>query len=177
MITEFSLRPKAQNKRALYLLIAFAIGAAALALLYITIPLYKGLVGLGAMALVIAAVFMYTKYIAVSYSYDIFIANDTPLFTVRQLTGKRETTLCRIELGGITSVVRMTPEERGAHKTPTGYAKYNYCPTLGPDVTYTVTYVTRYEKAEITIEANDEFADILMRYADEARENYVDDEF
>ncbi|MBR7116269.1 MAG: hypothetical protein IKC87_00985 [Clostridia bacterium] len=177
MIAEFSLRPKAQNKRALYLLIAFAIGAAAFAIWYIATPVYRGVIGLGAMAFVIAAVFMYTKFIAVSYSYDIFIANDTPLFTVRQLTGKRETTLCRIELRGITSVVRMTPEERKGHKTPTGYVKYNYCPTIGPDVTYMITYVTRYEKAEITIEANDEFADILMRYADEARGNYVDDEF
>ena len=175
MISEFTLRPKATNKRAQYLIAACLFGAAAFFVVYLAVEHYKGLVGLGTLAFITAAVFIYTKYVAREYYYDILIANDTPLFVVRQLTGKRYSTLCRIELRSIMKVERMSATERREHKTPEGFVKYNYMPTLGPETVYLITSISRYEKAEICIEANDEFAALLTSYATEARESYVED--
>lgn len=175
MISELTLRPKATNKRAQYLIVAFLFGAAAFFVVYLAVEHYKGLIGLGTLAFITAAVFIYTKYIAPEYYYDILIANDTPLFVIRQLTGKRYVTLCRIELRSIMKVERASAQERREHKTPDGFVKYVYTPSLGPDTVYIITSVSRYEKAEITIEANDEFAALLTSYAIEARESYVED--
>lgn len=176
MITEFTLRPKAQNKRARYLFVAFIFGAVAFLILYAVIPSYKGVVGLVAVALVAAAVFMFTKYMASEYYYDITVENGAPLFVVRQLTGKRFTTLCRVELRSIISVEAQDARDRRTHTTPNGYMKYRYLPTLGPDITYLITVNSRHEKCEITIEANDEFAALLGRYSAEARELYAQEE-
>ncbi len=176
MITELTLRPKPQNKRAKYLLIAFLLGAVAFAILYSVIPNYKGVVGLVSVIFIVGAVFMYTKYIAPEYYYDITIADGTPLFVVRQLTGKRFTTLCRVELRSIVSIICEEARDRRTHTTPSGYVKYSYCPTLGPDLTYLITVNSRLEKAEIRIEANDEFAALLRGYAEEARTLYTAEE-
>ncbi len=175
MIREFTLRPKATNKRAQYLIAAFLFAAAAFFVLYLAMEHYKGLIGLVSVGFITAAVFIYTKYVAPEYYYDIMIANDTPLFVIRQLTGKRYVTLCRIELRSIMKVERFTAAERREHKTPDGFVKYIYTPTIAPEVVYILTSVSRYERAEITIEANDEFAALLLSYAAEARENYVEE--
>lgn len=176
MISEFTLRPKAQNKRAPYIIAALLFGAAAFFLLYLVMQVYRGVVGLVSLGFITAAVFIYTKYVAPEYYYDIMVANNTPLFVVRQLTGKRFVTLSRVELGSITAVCKLTSAERRAHKTPQGYMKYSYTPTIGPEVVYMITVVSRYERAEIVIEANDEFAALLLSYAKEAKESYNDEE-
>ncbi len=176
MITEFTLRPKASNRRALYLAIAFLVGAAAFMVLYFALPVYKGVVGVVAIALLAAAILVYTKYISPSFYYDITVVDGLPLFVVRQLIGKRYTTLCRIELRTIIKIEKQEKTERRAHQTPVGYVRYSYAPTLMPEVTYLITSVSRYEKAEITIEANDEFASLLSRYAEEARALYAEAE-
>lgn len=175
MISEFTLRPKAQNKRAPYLIAATLFGAAAFFILYLVMEHYRGIVGLVSLAFITAAVFIYTKYVAAEYCYDIMVANDTPLFVVRQLTGKKSVTLSRIELRTITAVTKLTSRERREHKTPSGYMKYNYTPTIGAEVVYMLTVVSRYERAEIVIEASDEFAALLTSYATEAREMYSED--
>ena len=175
MIAEFSLKTKPQNKKAHYIFIAFLVGAVAAGILYIyfmKIEKYHGLVGLLTMMLVIAAIFMYTRYIAAQYYYDVTLPGDTPLFVVRHKIGKRETVMCRIELASIVSVEKQTRAERKGHKTPADLAVYNYSPSVDPEITYLITARSRYEKAEITVEANDEFAATLLRYAEIARAEY-----
>ena len=96
------------------------------------------------------------------------------MFVVRQQTGKKYTTLCRIALSEIVKIEKQTAEQMKAHKTPMGVVKYSYFPTLGPSVAYRITTSGRYEKAEILIESSDEFADLLASYSAEARELYTD---
>ena len=48
--------------------------------------------------------------------------------------------------------------------------KYVYMPTLDPDVSYRITTASRYEHAEIIIEASDEFASLLLAYSQQARD-------
>lgn len=175
-MTDFTLRPKPQNKRSVYLFIAFAIGAVAFTILYLTIGQYRGLVGLVAMMFVVAAVFMYTRYMAAEYYYDVIVSDDTPIFVIRHKLGRREVTMCRIEMRHIVSIERQTKEDRKAHVTPKEYARYTYSPTVDPEITYLIITSSRTEKAEITIEANEEFAATLSAYVAEIRATYPPDE-
>ena len=169
MITNLSVRPTPTNNKAKYLAIALLVGALATGILYSVMENFRGVVGLICLAFITAAIFVYTKYIAPVYNYDVVAEGNTYLFVVRQTTGKRTTTLCRIDLASIRRIDRETEADRKAHKTPTGFISYVYCPTLAPDVTYLITSQTRYERAEIRIEASDDFAALLTEYAREAK--------
>lgn len=171
MITEISARAKAKNNNAKILFFVFLILSAAATVLYLTVEIKRSLVGLVALIFITAAVFVYTKYVSSEYFYDVtFDYNRNPVFVVRQRTGKKDTTLCRMDLYAITAVQKQDKKQRSEHKTKYGYLKYNYTPTISPDETYLITVVSRYEKAEIRIEATEEFANLLLSYAAEARE-------
>ena len=128
-------------------------------------------VGLGAIIFLTAGIMIYTRYIAVRYYYDItFDSESQAVLSVRQITGKRQTTLCCIYLTSISSIIRETKEERRAHKTPFGMRKYNYTPTLIPSVTYRIDSKSRLESCEIRLEISDEIAAKLREYVEEAKE-------
>ena len=170
MISEFSVRPKPQNKRAYYYFWAALVAALVIFIVYLIANRYRGLIGLGTIACITIAVFIYTKYIAANYIYDItFDSSSHAVFVVRQQTGKKDTTLTCISLSGITSVTRLSAEERKKHTTPSGMLKYVYTPTISPESVLLITYHSRYEKAEIYIEATDEFATLLESYSVIAR--------
>ncbi len=176
MITEFTMKPKAQNERPKYLLIIAAIGFAAFMILYFAIPNFKGIVGLVAVGFLCFGLYIYTRYMASEYFYDILIENNTPLFVVRQKAGTRETTLARIELRHIVRIEELDKSALKEHKTPEGYLKYFYNPTMSPDKLVLITAISRYEKAEIFIEAERDYIITLNEYAKIARELYPDED-
>ena len=177
MIREFSVKPKPTNNKARAIFIICTVCSFALITLSTFVPLYKGLVSLLGVVLLSFALMLYSKYIAPSYFYDItFDSEGAPLFVVRQLTGKRYTTLCRIALYEIVKIEKQSREQRRKHKTPFDTKKYSYLPTLDPEVVFRITTSTRYEKAEILIESSESFADLLASYSLEARDNYSGDE-
>ncbi len=151
--------------------IACSVLAFALVTLSTVIPLYRGLVSMAGVLLLTLALVFYTKYILPIYFYDIFIDSDgTPLFVVRQQTGKRQSTLCRIPLNEILRVEKQSRQQRRDHKTPYEVKKYAYLPTLDPDEIYRITTSGRYERAEILIECSEGFAKMLTVYSAEARQ-------
>lgn len=180
MIREFSVKAKPSNNNAR---LAFSVSCAlglGLVLLSLVIPLYRGIVSLVGMLLLVVAITLYTKYVSPVFYYDVtFDSEGTPLFVVRQLIGKRETTLCRIGLNEMVKIERESSKERGAHKTPYGFRTYAYLPTLMPEVCYRITSMSRYEKSEILIEVSEEYASLLRSYSAEARElaKINDDEY
>ena len=177
MIREFSVKPKPSNNKARYTFVFCLSISFALILLSTFIPVYKGLVSLVGVALLTLALVIYTKYIAPIYYYDITFDNDdNAVFVVRQQTGKKYTTLCRIALCEIVRIEKQTAEQMKAHKTPMGVVKYSYLPTLNPDTAYRITTSGRYERAEILIESTEEFANLLFSYSNEARMSYTDND-
>lgn len=171
MIKEFSASPRPSNNKAKAS--AYILFASAIIIFFVSmkIPHYRGVVSLFATVLLIAGILIYTRYISPLYYYDIMMDSEgTPLFVVRALNGKRETTLCRIALYEIMKVEREDRAARRAHKTPKTHMKYVYVPTLDPDVTCRLTTASRYERSEIIIEASEEFATLLRNYSIEARE-------
>lgn len=171
MIREFSASPKPSNNKAK--IASYTLFASAIIIFFVSmqIPRYRGVVSLFATVLLISGIVIFTRYISPVYHYDImFDSEGTPLFIVRVMNGKRETTLCRIALYEIMKVEREDRAARRAHKTPKTHMKYVYLPTLDPDVSYRLTTASRYEKSEIIIEASEEFASLLISYSVEARE-------
>ncbi|MBQ8321844.1 MAG: hypothetical protein IJX92_05715 [Clostridia bacterium] len=177
MTNEIYVHAKPTNNKAkqtFYILLSLA---SAVTLVYLFIGVYKGIVGLCAVALITAAVLVHTKYIGAEYYYDITEDYEgTPVFVVRQVVGKRSTTLCRLDLFSITKVERLDREAAKKHKAPAGYKKYSYLPTLSPDSRLCVTAVSSAEKAEIMIEASDEFCDMLLRLSREARADFYSED-
>lgn len=170
MIREMSVHPKPSNNKAKIAAAVSGIVTIAGFAVYFIADRYKSLIGLVALGALVTALLFVTKYLIPVFIYDVMIAEDgTPLFIVRQKTGKRERTLCRIELAGISDIKTESAAERKKHKTPTGVVKYSYAPSLAPSVSSRIVYTSRYEKCEIIIEASEEYIDVLRAYAAEAR--------
>ena len=170
MIREFSVKAKPSNNKAR---VAFIISMLIAFLLISTSTLvekYAGLVSLGGVIALSFALVLYTRYVAPVYYYDITYDSDgSAVLVIRQQTGKRYTTLCRIFLREIVEIEKITAEQRKGRHTPSDVRKYFYLPTLAPDSNYILTVNGRYEKAEVSIEVSDEFADLLRQYCREAR--------
>ncbi len=177
MFSEFSTKVKPKNNNAkIVFLITFLLSVVAF-VTYFLMEQYRGFAGLFGFLLLVSAILFYTKYIAVDFYYDLTKDSEgTPIFVVRQIVGKRETTLCRISLSDIVKIEKETKKERSAHKTEHGVIKYVYAPTLFPSVSYRVTVKNRYERAELIIEGSDEYIAMLSEYAKEARENRVEED-
>lgn len=177
MINELSVRPKPRNN---YAKIAFLVAILISAIGFVTyfiMDRYRGIVGMFAFMMLVTAILFYTKYISPMFCYDItFDSENIPLFVVRQIIGKRQTTLCRFDLADIISVKYENKEQRRAHKTPKGVRKYVYAPTMFPPDVYRLTVKSRYENAEIIIEGTEELAELLRKYSNEARTLRVEEE-
>ena len=177
MLNEIYVHAKPTNQNAKRLFFILLALAAATTPIYLIINVYKGIVGLAVVALITAAVLIHTKYIAPEYYYDITSDHEgTPVFVVRQVVGKRQTTLCRLDLFSIIKVERFDKKAASEHKTPKGYRKYSYLPTLNPDSRLCLTAISNTERAEIAIEASEEFSEMLIRLSREARAEFYDED-
>lgn len=177
MIKDFSVHPKPQNNNSKKVMwIFYALGAVA-AVLSVMLESYRGVAGLVALALISSGILMFTKYVSVAFYYDIIAEDvDTPMFIVRQRVGKRDVTLCRVDLADIVSVKRETAKERKAHVREQGTAYYVYAPTLNPPVSFRMRVNNAREHAELIIEGSDEFFEMITALAAEARALRQDDE-
>ncbi len=177
MISEFSVHPKPTNNKAkitFYTFLSLFVFSTAAYLVLRAMEVEKsGLFGFIPLISVTVAIFFYNKYLGSKYYYDItFDSEGTALFVVRQVIGKRASTLCRVALYEIMKVERESAAERSAHKTPKDHRRYSYLPTFLPETTYRLTTRSRYERSEIVIECSEEFAEMMRTYVTEARQLY-----
>ena len=147
-------------------------GLAAVAIVIsLALESYKGIVSFAGMLFLVSGILVYIKYVAVRFYYDVMITSDgEPLFVVRQLSGRREVTLCRVPLAEITSLKKESAEERKAHVRAAGVSLFVYFPTLAPKVSYRISVGRGSEASEVLIECSDEFAALISDYVSEARE-------
>ena len=137
---------------------------------------YRWISQMAAVGCLVTAILLYTKFISTVYFYEIMLdSSDVPIFVVRQQTGRRSVTLCRVALADIVKIERQSRDEYRKHKTDVHKARYAYLPTLFPSVVYRLTVVSRYENAEILLEGSDEFAQHLKVASDVARTEYPHD--
>ena len=177
MIKDFSAHPKPQNNNSkIVMWIFYALGAIA-AVTSVMLETYRGVAGLVALAFISTGILMFTKYVSVSFYYDIVAEDvDTPMFIVRQRIGKRDVTLCRVDLADVVSVKRESAAERKSHVREQGVSYYVYAPTLNPPVSYRMLVNNARERAELILEGTDEFFEKIIEFANEARALRQDDE-
>ena len=168
MINELSARIKPKNKNGVVLFLSSLTLGTFLFVFSTALESYRGVVGLFALAFIVYALYVFTKYVSREYCYDI-TTYDEPMLVVRQLVGNRSTTMCRVSLSDISEIILETREMRAAHKTPQGYLKYNYTLTLGNIETVRAVVKSRYEKCEIVLEGTAELAELLDAYVNEAK--------
>ncbi len=169
MISEFSARVKPTNKKAKGVVTVSLLSSLLCLVCYMLVDKYRGVIGLLIIGFIAVAVLFYTKYIAVEYFYDItFDGEHNPLFVIRQRIGNRYTTLCRVDLWSLKKVEKKTRAEMKSYRADSGVVKYVYSPTFMPEFVHLLTVRSRSERADIIIEAPDEFADYLRASAKEA---------
>lgn len=170
MIVSFSTSPKPQNNNAKIIMSVFFTLTVAAIIVSAFIEKYVGVVQTVGACCLICAILIYTKFLSSTFHYDVIGDGvEAPLFVIRQKTGKRETTLCRVELADIITVKRETKAERRAHKRDAGTSLYVYSPTLWPEITYRVLVAGRHERAELVLEGTDELFAEIKRLAAVAR--------
>lgn len=170
MISEFSVHAKPKNNNAVIAFVSLLIVSALGFAIYFVLERYKGVVGVFALMILTVAILVYTKFIAPAFYYDVAIdSSGTPMFVVRQIIGKRQTTLCRLDLADIVSIEYETKKDRREHKTTRGVRKYIYAPTMFPKEIYRITAKNRYETAEIIVEGTEVFLETMRQYVKEAR--------
>ena len=170
MIREFSVRPVPKNqnaRRAFFLVLGAAVAAVAISYF---LPSYKGIVQLAALVLLVVAVLIYTRYVGSSYYYEVtHDVEGTPIFLVTQLSGKRRTALCRVNLWDIADIETLTSAEYRAYKPTQGMKRYNYTPTMRPDVVHLMKVRSRTEKADVFLELSEEYRALLLSFVAEAK--------
>ena len=170
MIKELTVHPKPKNNNAKIATLIFVLIAAVGFVLYFQMEKYRGLVGFAALFALTTGILLYTKFISPEFYYDItFDANEEAIFVVRQVVGRRQTTLSRVALADIFKIEKEVGEAYKKHKTPKNTKKYVYAPTMFPKEVYRLTVKGAYEEAEIIIECSDEFASLLKEYSKEAQ--------
>ena len=170
MMQEFSVRPVPKNQNARRLFFILLGSAAALVAVSYLMSSYRGIVQLFALILLVASVMIYARYIGSYYTYDLTVDSDgTPIFVVCQYSGKRRSSLCRVDLADITDIKSLTAEQYRAYKTEAGVKRYNYTPTLNPPEVHLLKVRSHSEKADVLLEISAEYCEALLSYAQQAR--------
>ena len=178
MIREFSIKAKPTNGKARKLTATLFILCAILTVVYLAIPTYKGIVGFFILVLITAAVFLYNKYIASVYYYDLtFDHTGECVFVVRQTVGKKVSTLARLSLSDVTDVSVIDSAAYKKLRTPLGYRKYVYLPTVSPATVCVMTVISPYESATVAIELSQEMANLLKEYTELQKKDYKAEDF
>ncbi len=177
MISEFSVRPVAKNNNARSLFfILLGAAAASVAVSYFS-PLYKGIIQLASLLFLVAAVLIYTRYIGAAYLYEVgFDSAETPIFVVVQISGKRRSALCRVDIADIADIKRLSGEQYRAYKPEAGMKRYNYTPTLRPAEVYLMQVRSRRERADVFLEISEEYCQTILAFAAEAKSLRLSDD-
>ncbi len=171
MIREFSFSAKSRGGRARAIFVICMASSFLFISASMLLDSFRSLLGVIGFGLLVGAIFVYTKYLAATYYYEVRFDGGMPLFVIRHTLGQKQTTLCRVALNEITAIEPVDAKSRREHKTPEGYNRYSYHPTMMPEECYRITVDGAYEKAEILIEINGEVASLLSSYVNEQREN------
>lgn len=166
---EFTLHVKPSNKNASYVIAAALVSAAASVGVCFFIDRYRGIFGLIAMIFFTVAILFYTKYSAAEYTYDLTSDSEgMPILVIKSRTGRRITTLLRLDLYAVRKIERLTQSELKGKKSDTGVLKYTYTPSFLPSEVIFLTVRSHYERADVIIEAPREFEEILAASVENA---------
>lgn len=153
-------------------IILLLVAAAAVAVFFTTIfptmPL-RWLLQLFAVAVLVAIIYITTRYVPKSYIYKISPSDREGALdlTVTELTGgKHAVTVCRVSVESITEIARITPENKAEMKKKSladGRKRFVYICDIEPPVTLMLFAEECGDSLSIIISADEEFASLLSR--------------
>ena len=153
-------------------IILLLVAAAAVAVFFTTIfpnmPL-RWLLQLFAVGILVAIIYITTRYVTKSYIYKISPSDREGGFdfTVTELTGgKHAVTVCRVGVESITEITRLTPENKAEAKKTSladGRKRFIYICDIQPPHTLMLFAEECGESLAIMISADEEFASLLSR--------------
>ena len=158
MNTPNSCTPQSVNRRATVIAIALCvIGIVTFALAGL-VPSGMGAIQLTGLVLIVAGIYIASKFLFVSYTYSITEPNASGqrFFLIEQAQGKRSSLICRINLLRITAVEDIDP------KAPSIKEKYfTYVASMGGGRYQMLTARGDKEPVRVKIEASSEFITAL----------------
>ena len=174
-IIPFTYNIKADKRRAYPLFFTVLFISGILVVLSVTAPSYRGLISLGAVVGLTAAVMIYQRYITSDYGYVVTDGGeDGAVFLVTKRVGKRISTMVYLPLYAVTSIQKFTNTELKQRKSAKVTKRYNFAPTFGADVVYMISARTPNGEFEIILECIDEVAARLSEYAQYAKEDEIE---
>ena len=125
---------------------------------------YSGIIWVLALGFITATIYVYNKYVASEYRYEIVNFESKPVFTVSMRVGKTERTMARLDLCDVTEIRKMSRDEYRLHKCDKGVLRYSYFPTMFAKEVYFICVRSEYENADVFIEIDEAFAAKLEFY-------------
>ena len=165
MISELSSRVRPSN--GLHNVIAVASLALGVVVYAVAgfLPAYHGLVQSLSIIPFTAAIYIFVHFSLSELYYDIVLdSRERAMLTVRRKYGNRYTTLLAVHLSSVTEVSR----ETDAKPLPSGIPIHRFAPTILAKNLCRITCIG-VERCIIRLECNDQFADLIRRYAEESR--------
>ncbi len=171
MISDMKFHPKASNMKGKRVFLITLLLALALFLCSLLLSGYQSLVQLLAFVILTISLYFYNRYMATSYEYEITTDSDnTPVFVVSSYQGKRVSTLCRIALWDVTSIVRYTKEELAKREVDKEVSVHKFMPTFSAEIVTIVCVRSPHEKCDLWLETPEEFDAYFLSLIKEAKE-------
>ena len=167
----YEFRPQKTNNKAQSLIILFFVGAVALLALSMAlegIP-FLWAIQLFAILLLVAAIFLVTRYMTKGYIYNIAPADNGADLTVTEVAsgGRRCVAVCRISLAGIESARKIEGRDAELREIKRARKKiYDYRPDIEPAESILVEAEECGEKFIILLAYDLELYDILRKDRD-----------
>ena len=117
----------------------------------------KGLLQLGFMIFVVAAIYIVIRYALTNYTYSVTDRYGEPMLIVTVTAGKRISCVCRIPLGDIHEICEDT-KDRGRVD---GEKRYNYCQGIGSPCKKLVIATVDGVNLAVALDMEEEFENIL----------------
>ena len=171
-IIEFTYKPITQKKRAYPIFFTILIISGVLVLLSVQMTVAKGLISLFAVFGLTIDMFVFIRYVLAEFAYSVTCGQDgDAVLVVTRTTGRRVSTMCCIRMAELSSVEKLTKEQKKQHAPDPKALKYNFAPSMSPEVVYLIKTASRTTKCEIIIEGTDELAARLLEYSSYAKED------
>ena len=164
----YEFRPSRTNNKAQKLIVLFFVGAAALFLL--SVPLeglpFLWVIQLFAILLLVAAVFLVTRYMTKAFEYSISEGD----LTVTEISGggRRRIAVCRVSLSGIESARVIEGKDEGLRAIRRARKRiFDYRPDISPHKSILAVAREGGEEFLILFAYDEEFLSILRGSVDE----------
>ncbi len=162
--------PKRQNKRPVILVSILAV-IAVICLVFMMLKMGKQLLfQIGFLLAAVAMIFIYTRFLSSTYTYTVNFEDN--LFVVTQRTGRRVTTLCRLDL---SALYRVRPYETDDEVEDKHGSRYNYCVSFRPAVSYLCFFDDGDHIVSVRMELDDSFYGMLCRIAEDNAARLAED--